>query len=58
MKINVILEIDYDSETVQDEAELIQNLQQNVQDAIGNGLLTGPLHEVEVDDWNISFGPL
>lgn len=58
MKLTVVLEIEYDSDTVQDEGQLLSDLSDNIKNAIGNGILTGPNHEVEVDNWNMEIGPL
>ena len=50
-KVKVIIEVDYDSETVGDPEVLADNLEHNLTNAIGNGLLTGPDHEALVDNW-------
>lgn len=52
MKAEILLTVEYDLNDVMPD-ELDSNLHYAIQNAIGNGLLTGPFNKVEVEHWSL-----
>lgn len=54
MKVEVTITIDYDDDTVHSPNMVVADLYDNIRNAIGNGILTAPDHDLIVDDHNLS----
>ena len=54
MRVEVTISVDYDGATVENPRQLTADLEYNLSEAIGNGILTGPNHEVIVDEYNLA----
>lgn len=55
MKVEVTIAIDYDDDTVHSPNMLVADLYDNIKNAIGNGILTGPDHDLLVDYYTLKI---